>query len=89
MLSWVMLDAAMPPETGAVLLANVTFLSEMLLLSRESGACSSVRFRLVKKESLTNTAPSRIDMRAEKGGSVADTLLICSERSIVAFTPAS
>ena len=82
-----MLDAAMPPDTGPVLFANVTLLSNALLLWKESGACRSVRCKFVNEEFTIVRLSCHTVMSAEKGRAVLLTLLMWSELSIVAFTP--
>lgn len=84
-----MLDAAMPPDTGPVLFANVTFVSDTLLLWKESGACRSVRCKSVSEEFMIVRLSCHTVTSAEKGGAVLVTLLTWFELSIVVFTPAA
>ena len=78
----------MPAEKNAVLLANVTLMRDTLQLSKEIGACRSVRFRSVNRESFIIRSSCNTVMSAENGGSRLETLLMWSELSIVATTPA-
>ena len=83
-----MLDAAMPPDTGPVLFANVTFVSNTLLLWKGSGACRSVKCKFVNEGFVIVRFSSCTVTSAEKGGPLV-TLLMWSELSIVASTPAA
>ena len=49
-ISPLILEQARPPDTGAKLFEKVTFRTVMLLLSRDKGACRSVRYRSMNDE---------------------------------------